>query len=854
MSGQLGELVISLQADMARFTTDMGKASKVSQETAQAMTSQFKEFQNSMDSMSSSVSAGLATIAKGAALVTAVVAGGKMFGSAVSEATEWNSQIVKLAATLGMSTQEASGFSSALNHLGIDQDTVTTAMQKMVKTATSSPDVFKQLGIAVTDTNTGALLPTTVIFENVRDRLLEFKSGSSRAGAASLIFGRGAKDLTALMKLLSEEIDQGAERVKALGIVVTEEGAKKTADYKKATNDLKESFSSIGKVIGIELLPPLMRLAKTFSSSATENMGAFQAGLLNTEIGVYRLANAFDQIGCTFSATLAVMSGGNFTEAGKEWFITSDAFLKRMQGNNAEIDKLDNRLAGKNEDGSKPKPYKPQGGGTDTLDPSTVGKQKKEPKGVDQTHIVNAAHEKYLEYEKAFEERNAAQVRIANDFELEMNRQAYALGLTDLDTFLNKKAALTMSSLNAEVAAKTKELSNAQKSLNALKSAKDGDDAESVKNYNAALLKEELAQKALAEAVGKVTKEKEVLKDSDREAIALSDRGYQEQIAALLDFQGEYVKAAEIRKKLDEESHARKQLEANALHGDTNAIKALASAQTIDGTKAISAQSKESKESADLNFDNQDLKNQISGNKYDALDTQHEKDSAPVNARLAELDALSDLNDKQVDEYNAMVDKLDLIDEKHAKDKKKLDDDNLTSVGNSLGALGAIMMKGNKEQFEAGKKLAIAGATIQMISAGMAAFAGITASTGGWGMAAGIAEMALAVGVGTAQIAQIESTQYEGRALGGTVNAGQTYVVNENRATQGPEYFTPGVSGTITPANKMGGGSTTSVTQVLQITAGVPEIVRSEISRMAPMIQQLAVQAVQQAQRDGQMQ
>jgi hypothetical protein len=52
----------------------------------------------------------------------------------------------------------------------------------------------------------------------------------------------------------------------------------------------------------------------------------------------------------------------------------------------------------------------------------------------------------------------------------------------------------------------------------------------------------------------------------------------------------------------------------------------------------------------------------------------------------------------------------------------------------------------------------------------------------------------------------------------------------------------------------MGGGSTTSVTQVLQITAGVPEIVRSEISRMAPMIQQLAVQAVQQAQRDGQMQ
>jgi len=46
-----------------------------------------------------------------------------------------------------------------------------------------------------------------------------------------------------------------------------------------------------------------------------------------------------------------------------------------------------------------------------------------------------------------------------------------------------------------------------------------------------------------------------------------------------------------------------------------------------------------------------------------------------------------------------------------------------------------------------------------------------------------------------------------GRANGGDVTAGQTYIINENRKSEGPEYFTPGVSGTITPASKMGGSS-----------------------------------------------
>lgn len=47
-----------------------------------------------------------------------------------------------------------------------------------------------------------------------------------------------------------------------------------------------------------------------------------------------------------------------------------------------------------------------------------------------------------------------------------------------------------------------------------------------------------------------------------------------------------------------------------------------------------------------------------------------------------------------------------------------------------------------------------------------------------------------------------------GRAMGGPVSAGTTYLVGEN----GPELFTSSTSGTIIPNNKMGGGNTINIT------------------------------------------
>jgi len=203
--------------------------------------------------------------------------------------------------------------------------------------------------------------------------------------------------------------------------------------------------------------------------------------------------------------------------------------------------------------------------------------------------------------------------------------------------------------------------------------------------------------------------------------------------------------------------------------------------------------------------------------------------------------------------YQAYADQRAAIDQRYIKEKRALEKaqwgDAAAIVGNNMATIGDIMMKGNKEQFEAGKKFAIASALINTYMAASSAFAGgVKAAPGPWGVALGVASAAVAVGAGMAQVAAIDAQRYEGREKGGPVNAGQTYIVGEKR----PELFTPNQSGHITPYVPKGGK--TEVTQVFQISTGVADTVRAEIQRFAPAMVEMSIQGVRSAMRSGEFQ
>jgi len=75
--------------------------------------------------------------------------------------------------------------------------------------------------------------------------------------------------------------------------------------------------------------------------------------------------------------------------------------------------------------------------------------------------------------------------------------------------------------------------------------------------------------------------------------------------------------------------------------------------------------------------------------------------------------------------------------------------------------------------------------------------------------------------MGFAQVATIQSQQYSGRALGGRVQAGSTYMVGEGGK---PEMFVPDQSGTIIPNSKLGGQTNIYLTVNANDTQGFDEL------------------------------
>lgn len=137
--------------------------------------------------------------------------------------------------------------------------------------------------------------------------------------------------------------------------------------------------------------------------------------------------------------------------------------------------------------------------------------------------------------------------------------------------------------------------------------------------------------------------------------------------------------------------------------------------------------------------------------------------------------------------------------------------DNMQTVFSALGAQ-------NKKAFEASKALAVASALVNT-------YQGATKALATYPWPFGLIAAAAAVAAGMAQVSAIRSQQYSGRALGGPVMGGKSYIVGEG----GPELFTPSTTGNITRNNQLGGGGATNInfTIVANDTEGFDQLLTS---------------------------
>ncbi len=260
MSGQLGELVISLSADMARFREDMGKANKITQDTV-------KKMQSDVASGMGNLKASFDMVSKSFATVAAVAAGGAIFADVVNSTKAWVSETVKLAKTMGMTTQEASAYNVALRLTGNDVDTAMMATSKLTKTLTTNQAAFEAHKIAIKDTS-GHLLPMTQIITNTFEALSKLKSGTDRNTAAQELLGKSFIQLSSMAKITNDVLVESKKLSEDLGMTVDGKTAEAVKNYAKEMNKLKLVHEAFKVNVGEMVLPPLNKIEQGFNAIA----------------------------------------------------------------------------------------------------------------------------------------------------------------------------------------------------------------------------------------------------------------------------------------------------------------------------------------------------------------------------------------------------------------------------------------------------------------------------------------------------------------------------------------------------------------------------------------------------------
>jgi len=225
--------------------------------------------------------------------MTAVLAGGKIFSESVSATKEFTGEANKLARVLGTNATEASALNVALGDIYSDADTFAGAASKLAKELRTNEDGLRGMGLQTRDAR-GELRRMKDLMMDSIAIINSYKDGSDKLIATQKIFGKGAEEVTSLLKLNNAVLEEARKKQEELGLTVTKENVESLKAYKAAMNDAGDVLLAVKKVIGDAIMPVLTKLANWWSAigpaAVTVVKGAI-GGLVATFWALYNGVN-----------------------------------------------------------------------------------------------------------------------------------------------------------------------------------------------------------------------------------------------------------------------------------------------------------------------------------------------------------------------------------------------------------------------------------------------------------------------------------------------------------------------------------------------------------------------------------
>ena len=208
------------------------------------------------------------------------------------EAIQWDVAVKKLSGITGATAKETSELLAVANYMGIAIEDSAGAFAKFSKNVGAAKekmevaraegklgtDIFSKLGYTLEQIQGKN---TVEVFKMIQERLRGMKDGAEKTRVEMELFGRTGYQMHAMLNMSAEQMDKVAERAKAMGLIIDDDTASKSAKLNRELKDLENTGKRLAVSIGHELVPVfndyakgVLDVAKEFESMTAEQKEA----------------------------------------------------------------------------------------------------------------------------------------------------------------------------------------------------------------------------------------------------------------------------------------------------------------------------------------------------------------------------------------------------------------------------------------------------------------------------------------------------------------------------------------------------------------------------------------------------
>lgn len=247
MGQSLADLAINLTANIAGFTSDLGRASREAKKRSEDMARQFRQL--------------------GGAIAGALSA--RAFVGFIKGSIDAADRMRDLSKQFGVSVSNLSQYQSAIQKSGSSLEALARGFKFLSKEASEGSKALEAMGIEARNAD-GSVKDLNALFDEVAEKFKGYKDGAEKAALAQRLFGKAGQELIPLLNEGAAGLEAMREKSDALGATISTNLANQADQFNDNLTDLGALTRGFANDVAEQLLPALNSFAEYLTASGIE--------------------------------------------------------------------------------------------------------------------------------------------------------------------------------------------------------------------------------------------------------------------------------------------------------------------------------------------------------------------------------------------------------------------------------------------------------------------------------------------------------------------------------------------------------------------------------------------------------